>query len=178
MARAGVFEGYRSILGERPACNLDECWVRRQFPIEDPPSGQGPHSWHQDGALKFDFTRRVGSVPPEGALLNMLTCWIALTPCGIDAPGLELVRRGRLESLTPDELCPENMARRFPDDAFWRPVMASGDALLFLGNVPHRTHVDASMRQERSSVELRFFNGNGLPRRLAGDSYVAVAAST
>lgn len=177
LARAGVFDRYRSVLGERPACDLDECWVRRQFPLGHEMAGRGPHSWHQDGALKFDFGGHAGTPSRQGSLLGMLTCWIALTPCGIDAPGLELVRGERLGLLTPDELNSESVARRFAADAFWRPAMAPGDTLLFEGDVLHRTYVDPTMRSGRSSVELRFFNGDRLPERLAGDRCAAVAAS-
>lgn len=173
LADAGVFERYRDLVGARPACNLDECWLRRQFPPGAAAPGAGPHSWHQDGALRHDFTRPAAAMPGDGqGLLDMLTCWIALAPCGSHAPGLELVRTERLGLSMPVELGHPAVARRFPEDAFWRPAMAAGDALLLRGDVLHRTHATPAMRRDRSSLELRFFDGERWPQRLAIDRSV------
>ena len=175
LTRAGGFGRYRAVIGERPVCNLDECWVRRQFPARAAVLRAGSHSWHQDGALRHDFTRPAALRQSDGqGLLDMLTCWIALTPCGIDAPGLELVRTECLGLSMPAELTEDAVARRFDETAFWRPAMAAGDALLFRGDVLHRTHVTPAMRRDRFSVELRFFDGDRWPARLTGDRCVAV----
>ncbi|MEO7151863.1 MAG: phytanoyl-CoA dioxygenase family protein [Burkholderiaceae bacterium] len=175
LARAGVFAAHRDLLGNRPAVDLDECWVRRQVPTAATRPGSGPHSWHQDGALRHDFSR-AADAPGQG-LLTMLTCWIALTPCGLDAPGLELIRTDRLDLLTPPELRSDAIAHRFPASAHWRPMMGIGDALVFTGDVLHRTHVDAGMTHGRCSLELRFFDATRWPDRLAGDRRAEVQAS-
>lgn len=144
-------------LGPRIRCGVDECWIRRQYAPGRYPPLHAPHSWHQDGALGFDFLA-LGSRPaPTDALLEVLTCWLPLTACGEDAPGMELIA-GRQESLlTPVELTEKLVAARFPAQACWRPRMGAGDALLFCGDLVHRTHTAASMSRDRVSVELRLF---------------------
>jgi hypothetical protein len=47
----------RNFLGSRLLCNLDESWVRRQYAPSRYPPLHAPHGWHQDGALKFVFSR-------------------------------------------------------------------------------------------------------------------------
>ena len=173
LAGARVFEDFRGVVGQLPACDLDECWVRRQFPPPDPRCRLcSPHSWHQDGALRHAYGDAAALAADEPALLDMLTCWIALDPCGTEAPGLELLRSGRLALIEPPQLAPDAITRRFGAAAMWRPVMAAGDALVFAGHVLHRTHTHASMTRERSSVELRFLDGERWPQRLEGDRRV------
>src|SRR5437764_13009699 len=91
----------------------------------------------------------------SAALLPMTTCWIALGACGLEAPGLEIVTR-RLEGLlAPAELVDERVQARFAPEEFWRPVMEAGDAVLFRGDILHRTHVTPAMTKDRTSIELR-----------------------
>lgn len=159
-------------LGDSIACDLDQAWVRRQYAPSHYPVFHTPHGWHQDGALKFDFqAHRAGEFPPD-ALLSMATCWIALTPCGAESPGLELVTQ-RLEGLlTPANLIEEDVRKRFTAELFWRPVMEPGDALLFRGDMLHRTHVTRAMTKDRTSLEFRFFSADNIPSRLKGDRFV------
>jgi ectoine hydroxylase-related dioxygenase (phytanoyl-CoA dioxygenase family) len=159
----------RDELGEPVACDLEQAWVRRQYAPQHYPSLHTPHGWHQDGALGFDFlSHPEGNFPPE-ALLAMVTCWIALGPCGVESPGLELVTR-RLEGLlAPAELTDERVRERFAPEQFSRPVMVPGDAVLFCGDILHRTHVTPAMTKDRTSIELRFFQANNFPRRLKDD---------
>lgn len=150
----------RSTLGPRPYCDVDQCWVRRAQP---------PHHWHQDGALRHDFIAHPG-VPPAEALLTMRTVWIALTPCGVDAPGLEWAEPAPTRLLSPAELTDAAVQATHPRRV--RPVLAAGDALLFDGARLHRTHVTPAMNRPRTSVELRFFP-DPPPARLAGDRMLA-----
>jgi hypothetical protein len=161
-------------LGPLTACDVDQCWVRRQYAPRHAPAHHAPHSWHQDGALKFDFVAHVGRPAPPDALLEMLTCWIALTPCGDDAPGLEFVGETVPQLLAPQELTAEQVGSRYPVAAFHRPTMNAGDALLLRGDTLHRTHVAPSMTRDRTSLELRFFRAQPLPERLRGDRFVPV----
>ncbi|MCE9657212.1 MAG: phytanoyl-CoA dioxygenase family protein [Burkholderiales bacterium] len=159
----------RGLLGDELALNLDQCWVRRQYAPDRSPPGHAPHSWHQDGALAFDF---LGAGSSEGALLAMATCWIALTPCGVDAPGLELIDRDA-GSLLPLSALPDSVVRAtHPERDFKRPILDPGDALVFGGGVLHHTHVAAAMRHDRTSLELRFFPAASLPPRLRGDRFL------
>ncbi len=143
-------------LGAAPQRVASQCWVRRATP---------PHAWHQDGALHHDFLARPGGTP-----LPMWTCWIALTDCGLDAPGLEWVAPSPRRLLAPAELSDEAVRRRFAAADFHRPALTAGDALLFDGSLLHRTHVTPSMRQQRTSVELRFIAAGAPPPRLAAET--------
>ena len=170
--------------------DVDQCWIRRQHapasarpthhpltrhpPTPHPPTPRA-HSWHQDGALRFDFLAGDGDTPPADALLRMVTCWIALTPCGADAPGLELVAAPIDRMLTPAELRDDAVDARWPDAPRLRPLMGAGDAAVFTGNVLHRTHVDGAMSRSRTSIELRCFSADHVPARLGGDRFVVVA---
>jgi hypothetical protein len=154
------------------ACDLDQAWVRRQYAPEHYPPLHAPHGWHQDGALGFDFLSYGDGSFPADALLSMVTCWITLVPCGAESPGLELVTQ-RLESLlAPADLTEERVRARFAPEEFWRPVLEAGDALLFRGDILHRTQVTPAMSNDRTSLELRFFPAHNLPLRLQSDRFV------
>jgi len=158
-------------LGEHLVCDADQCWIRRQYAPRNTPPHHAAHSWHQDGALNFDFAAHAGAALPDDALLDMITCWIPLTPCGDDAPGLEWVSTPVDCMLAPAELTEAAVRAAFPPEAFERPVMAAGDALLLPGTTLHRTHVTPAMTQDRTSIELRFFAAQ--PERLRGDRFVS-----
>ena len=158
-------------LGDALACDIDRCWVRRQYAPRRCPPGHTPHSWHQDGALAFDFLD-VTSPPTGPALLSMLTCWIALTPCGADAPGLEFIDR-EYETLLPlSALADDAVRARHHEREFVRPLLHAGDALAFDGGVLHHTHVRSDMPLDRTSLELRFFAAGGIPARLRHDRFL------
>ena len=159
----------RARLGSALACNIDQCWVRRQYAPARYPPGHAPHSWHQDGALGFDF---LAAATPEGTLLSMVTCWIALTPCGADAPGLEYVDNDGSTLLPLAELDDSAVRARHLESEFARPVLETGDALVFGGGVLHHTHVRPHMTRDRTSLELRFFPLGQVPDRLRGDRFL------
>jgi hypothetical protein len=170
VAPAGAW--IRDELGNRIAFDLDQAWVRRQYAPAHYPPWHAPHGWHQDGGLGFDYrSHREGNYPPD-ALLTMVTCWVPLTPCGLEAPGLELVTQRSEGLLAPAELTDERVRARFTFEDFWQPVMQPGDALLFRGDILHRTHVTPAMTKERTSIELRFFPMDNVPTRLKGDRFV------
>ena len=79
-------------LGPAPWCNLVQSWLRH---------GRPPHSWHQDGALRHHFLAHAGQPAPADAALQMQTLWIALTPCGEDAPSLQWVDAASALALEP-----------------------------------------------------------------------------
>jgi ectoine hydroxylase-related dioxygenase (phytanoyl-CoA dioxygenase family) len=153
-------------LGHAVICNLDHSWIRRQYAPHRYPRFHAPHAWHQDGALGFDFLAYPdGNYPPD-ALISMVTCWIALDDCGNDAPGLELITQEQPELLSPSGLTDARIRDRFLPEHFWRPVLQPGDALLFTGEILHRTHVVPAMMHDRTSIELRFFPADDFPARL------------
>ena len=165
-----------SVLGPSLAIDADQCWVRRQYPPESAPARHRPHSWHQDGALGFDFARCGDAPIPDTASLRMVTCWIALAPCGVDAPGLELVTDRVDRVLSPTQLADGAVDRRWPAARRVRPALEVGDAVVLSGDVLHRTHVTAAMTRTRTSIELRCFPADAIPDRLSRDEFVAVAA--
>jgi hypothetical protein len=157
-------------LGSSVQCDLDQAWIRRQYAPGRYPVWHTPHGWHQDGALGFDFMAHADGILPPDAILQMVTCWIPVVPCGVHAPGLELVTR-RVEALfSPERLRPDQLETRFAASEFWRPALEPGDALLFRGDVLHRTHVNPGMTSDRTSIEFRFFANP--PARLKQDRFV------
>ena len=165
-------EWLRHQLGSLLACDVDQAWVRCQYAPGSYPPLHAPHGWHQDGGLGFDFlSHPVGNFPSD-ALVEMATCWIALNHCGVDAPGIEFVCSKLDELLSPSELSDEQVRQQFSSEHFWRPALTPGDALLFRGDLLHRTYVAAHMTQPRTSIELRFFPAERLPSRLKNDRFL------
>ena len=158
----------------RVACDVDQCWVRRQYAPRNYPPLHSPHGWHQDGALRFDLFAYSGLPFPPDAVLDMVTCWIPLIPCGVEAPGLEVVTRWPEGLLAPADLTDECVRARFAPETFLRPAMKPGDALLFRGDILHRTHVTPAMTKDRTSIELRFFPAHNIPARLKGDHFIGL----
>lgn len=160
-----------ALLGPRLVCDLDQAWVRRQYAPAHAPRLHHAHSWHQDGALGFDFRAHADPPFPADALLEMVTAWIALVPCGVDAPGLELAAQSPGALLAPTELTADRVGARFAPDRLHRPALAAGDALVFRGDIVHRTHVAPAMTRDRTSLELRFFAADRIPARLRGERF-------
>jgi hypothetical protein len=165
------------LLGPRLAIDADQCWVRRQYPRLSAPPRHRPHSWHQDGALGFEFGHSGDEAIAEDALLSMVTCWIALTPCGVDAPGLELVTDRIDRMLSPRQLADDAVEERWPTSSRTQPALQAGDALVFSGGVLHRTHLSDAMTETRTSIELRCFEADSIPDRIARDELVAVPST-
>lgn len=161
----------RMLLHDAVVCNLDQAWLRRQYPAKAAPAGHHPHGWHQDGALGFDFTASPGP-RDDSALLPILTAWIPLTACGEDAPGLEYVARRSARLLPVEELSSEQVHATFPDECFHTPRLQAGDVILFWGDVVHRTHLTATMNATRTSIEFRFLAAERIPDRIANDRYL------
>jgi hypothetical protein len=161
-------------LGGPGVCDLDRAWVRRQYAIHRRPPGHASHSWHQDGALLYPFDPTGEQPPATDGLLRMVTCWLPLTPCGRQAPGLEFVL-GCLESLQPPaRLTDDRLRARHHVKQFWAPELEPGDAVIFGGGTLHRTRVEPAMQSDRISIELRFFQADAIPERLSADRFVAL----
>src|SRR4029077_7771840 len=79
--------------------------------------------------------------------LHGLTAWIALSPCGKDAPALQFIRRKRrqlLPTAAPD--AKQISPRRF---FFWewtKPIFEPGDVVLFDSYTVHGTNITRRMR--------------------------------
>lgn len=153
------------------AIDVDQCWVRRQYAPALAPPRHHPHTWHQDGALGFRFGGDSQAAIPVDALLRMVTCWIAVTPCGVDAPGLELVDRRVEGMLSPAQLTEDAVDQRWPATQRRRPSLEAGDVLVFDGEVLHRTAVNAAMTRSRTSIEIRCFPAGAIPDRVSTDEF-------
>ncbi len=140
-------------LGERPALSIEKCTLRHMVP---PCSG----SWHQDGAFL-------------GAEIRSLNVWIALSRCGRDAPGLDIMPR-RYQRILPAgaffdwDLSPEVIRVESPGVAPARPLFEAGDAVLFDHLCVHQTACTAEMTQKRYAIESWLFAPSAYPAKGGG----------
>ncbi|MEQ9358472.1 hypothetical protein [Coleofasciculus chthonoplastes] len=146
--------------------NLSQSWVRKQYALSHYHPLHTPHSWHQDGALGVRFnplsdSNNYYTIEP---LTPLITCWIPLTDCGRDRPGLQFIRRNLDQLLHYDCLNEVKLRQRFAPDEFWSPEMTLGDVLIFLNGTLHKTYVTETMTQDRMSVELRVMSANKTPQ--------------
>ncbi len=138
-------------LGERPALSANKCTLRR-VPVENTNA-----QWHQDGAFLGPQTRSVNF-------------WLALSECGIDAPGLDIVPQ-RIDRVLPtgtdgalfDWAVAPAIVGEASDVPVIRPEFQPGDALLFDHLFLHRTAAVAGMTSERYAMETWFFAPSTYP---------------
>ena len=138
-------------LHERPVLSANKCTLRH-VRLE---SGT---DWHQDGAFL-------------GKGIKALNVWVALTDCGADAPGLDLVPL-RLDDVLPtgtggaifDWAVGPDVVDGLQDRApVVRPTFRAGDVMLFDELFLHRTAIDASMTKRRYAIEAWFFAPSAYP---------------
>jgi hypothetical protein len=130
---------------DEPAALLAKKWTLRRVPHDSGESG-----WHQDGSFM-------------GGDIRSLNVWLALSHCGDDAPGLDVVAR-RLDRLAPtgshgawlDWTVGPDMVEQVAPGAVVRPIFEAGDALIFDHMNLHRTAVDPGMPNDRYAVEAWF----------------------
>jgi hypothetical protein len=148
--------------------NVDQCWLRRQFPPGSP--SFSPHGWHQDGALAFPFADPKADY--EKGLLDMCVLWIPLSDGGIKAPGLEFIdfRQSKVRSL--GELKDEKLHLEYDKTSFISPEFNVGDVFLFGGNMLHRTSSKANMKSIRTSLGIRIFEER--PERCKEDRFFKI----
>jgi hypothetical protein len=139
----GVGELAYQYLGEKPAILARKVTLRRM-------AHNFGGGWHQDGAFM-------------GSGIRSLNVWLALTHCGDNAPGLDVVGR-RFNELLPTGngayagwgIKPED-AERAGAGLTVRPVFEPGDALIFDHMCLHRTGTDKGMTKGRYAIETWFF---------------------
>jgi hypothetical protein len=138
-------------LGERPALSANKCTLRR-VPVDT------ATNWHQDGAFL-------------GAEVRTLNLWLALSDCGDDSPGLEIVPRRFdtvLETGTDGAMFDWSVSPNVVDEIakttpVLRPHFRAGDALLFDHMFLHRTAAGPGMTRERHAMETWFFAPSSYP---------------
>jgi hypothetical protein len=139
--------------GERPALSIEKTVLRRAD------ARLHESAWHQDGAFL-------------GRGIRTVDTWVALSSCGRDAPGLELmpVRLERLLATGQDgtyfewTVSPETIARELPGLRPWRPEFEEGDALFFDHFLLHRTAAERDMPGVRYAIESWFFAPSVYPK--------------
>lgn len=146
---AALIEAY---FGERPALSANKCTLRR-VPVDT------NTNWHQDGAFL-------------GREVRSLNLWLALSPCGIDASGLDIVPQ-RFDEILPTgtegalfdwSVSPAVVEEAAGGaDAIVSPEFGPGDALLFDHMFLHRTGIKPGMTRERWAIESWFFAPSSYP---------------
>ena len=148
---AGLHRLLTEYLGERPVLGANKCTMRRVPTTANT-------DWHQDGAFL-------------GSGIRALNIWVALTDCGVDAPGIDVVPR-RFESIVETgtggsifdwAVGPAVVEKLAVDSPVQRPEFAAGDALLFDELFLHRTGVDPTMANPRYAIESWFFARSSYP---------------
>jgi hypothetical protein len=149
--------GLRGVLseyfGERAALSSRKWSLRRV-----PPNAEG--AWHQDGAF----------LGPTN--IRTLNVWVALSPCGDEAPGIEVVP-ARLNALAPtgtDDApftwaVSDAVAQRMAEGPMPRLRFQAGDALFFDQWTLHRTEARPNMTRTRYGLESWFFAASRFPDR-------------
>ena len=146
--------------------NLDQIWIRTQFPLQH--RKHLPHTWHQDGALAFPFMDPNANYVK--GLIDMRVLWIPFTDAGLEAPGLEFIDNSVDRVFTTAELDSDMLKKRFSQEKFLKPFISVGDVIAFDGSVLHRTWVNQSMTKKRVSMGIRVFSS--IPQRLKADFFV------
>jgi hypothetical protein len=145
----GLLTGH---LGERPAVSVKKTALRRTTPDMD------AEWWHQDGAFLGDD-------------VHAINVWVALSDCGRDAPGIDLVDR-RLERIvetgTGDarfdwSASSQAVTAAAEGASITRPEFRAGDALLFDQFLLHKTAIAPTMSKVRYAVETWFFGLSKFP---------------
>jgi hypothetical protein len=151
---AGVPRLVAGYLGEEPLWSVQKTTLRKAEPAVG-------GAWHQDGAF-------MGQV-------RSLNLWLALSRCGDEAPGLDIVPR-RLDHLvttqTDEAMLSYQVSQRVAEEAagdrpIVRPVFEPGDALFFDELFLHQTGSDPAMPKPRFAIENWFFGASGFPAEFA-----------
>ena len=124
------------------------------------------------------LTVKVNEVVPELPSFKATSFTVRLgtggEPCGVSAPGLEILERPLTRLLSPSELREESVRPRFRSEGFFVPHFCAGDGILMRGDVLHRTFVTPEMTNHRTSIELRFFSSSRVPSRLKTDRFLVL----
>jgi hypothetical protein len=137
-------------LGEQAVLSVHKTTLRKAEP-------EVAGAWHQDGSF-------MGPV-------RALNLWLALSRCGDEAPGLDIVPRrleGYVATGTEGAALTWTISERVVSEAAGerkviRPIFEPGDALLFDELFLHKTGSDPAMPKPRFAVESWFFGASSFP---------------
>ncbi|MGI9602358.1 MAG: hypothetical protein ACR2QE_10765 [Acidimicrobiales bacterium] len=144
----GLYEVVSNYVGGRPAISANKCTLRL-VPLD------AIGGWHQDGAFL-------------GRDIKAINIWLTLSPCGVDAPGLDVVDH-RL-----DEIVETGTGGAAYDWAVGdqvvdglggvvRPRFEAGDIMIFDEMNLHRTAMDPAMTKPRYAIEFWCFSAARYP---------------
>lgn len=147
----GIGRLVTGFLGERPILLGQKCTLRRASTAEH------FSDWHQDGSFM-------------GAHIRSIDLWLALSHCGIDAPGLDIVPH-RIDHIietgtgdaTYDWGVASNLVEAASETEYVRPVFEPGDAILFDHFLLHRTAAGPEMTRNRYAIEAWFAAASRYP---------------
>ena len=146
----GISRLVAGYLGEPALISVQKTTLRKAEPTVG-------GAWHQDGAF-------MGNV-------RSLNLWLALSRCGDEAPGLDIVPR-RLDEFAPrgtdDALIDIQVSQRAVEAAaagvpIVRPIFEPGDAVWCKHISSKNTASDPSMPNPRFAIENWFFGGSAFP---------------
>ena len=149
----GVLAAIEDYLGEAPMLSVGKTVLRRAQP-----SAVGG-DFHQDGAFM-------------GADIRSVNVWVALSDCGVDAPGLERScpaacpaspRGGRAEPTSTGRSVARRRRRPQARPAWRPPAFRCGDAVLFDQLMLHATYSTPAMGKRRYAIESWFFAPSAYP---------------
>jgi len=147
LERARFLDVVHGYLGERAALSVEKTTLRKAEP-------QVAGGWHQDGSF-------LGTVRP-------LNLWLALSRCGDEAPGLDILPR-RLDRVLPAggegtnfpiQIHDSDVAEAAAGVRIVRPIFEPGDALVFDELFLHKTGSDPEMPKARYALESWFFGAS------------------
>jgi hypothetical protein len=146
LERTGIVDMVGEYMAERPALSVGKTTLRRI------PASQNSTGWHQDGAFLGKGTRSVN-------------LWLALSDCGRDASGLDLVPKRipyivetGTQGAVLDWLVGPGMVETLTQDApVASPEFFAGDALLFDHFFLHRTSLPPNRSKDRWAIESWMF---------------------
>ena len=150
--RAGLEAAIAGYLGEPALISVQKCTLRKV----DPDAGRG---WHQDGAFMGD--------------VRALNVWLALSHCGDEAPGMDVVPRRLDGILTSGQEGADfnwSISEQVAEEAagetgIVRPIFEPGDVLLFDDLFLHTTAAEPSMPKSRLAIESWFFGASAAPEQ-------------
>jgi hypothetical protein len=153
LKQAGVVKAVEGFLGETVSMSVGKSTLRRV----PPSSGSG---WHQDGAFL-------------GSEIRTVNCWLALSECGVDSPGLDIFpcrAPGLYETGTKGAdfswSVGDGVVKELEEStsiAVAAPTFHAGDCLLFDQVFLHRTGVRPGMTKDRLAIETWLFAGSTFP---------------
>lgn len=149
----GIVRVIEQYLGERAYLSLGKATLRRVKP-------DALTAWHQDGRFL-------------GPDIRTVNCWLALSDCGDEAPGLDLFPRreaalvesgiqGAFDWWIVGDGTADEIGRTTP---FVTPSFKAGDALLFDQMLLHRTSARKGLTRDRLAIESWFFAGSTFPMK-------------